>query len=121
MEENRPKLNESFVPNLWRKILTDVKSLFNLDPFIPGALLTWQMLAGISAAIPILALLTITFFPETPNFLVTHNKPKEAKEALQKFRGSTCNVDDELNKLMDFVVKNNCKKVHGFKGKFPQK
>ena len=75
------------------------------------------MLAGISAAIPILALLTITFFPETPNFLVTHNKPKEAKEALQKFRGSTCNVDYELNKLMDFVVKNNCKKVHGFKGK----
>jgi len=51
-----------------------------------GAVVTWTVLAGISAAIPILALILIIFIPETPNWLVNHGRREEAKEALKKFR-----------------------------------
>ena len=51
-----------------------------------GAVVTWTVLAGISAIIPILALILIVFMPETPNWLLTHGRADKAKEALQKFR-----------------------------------
>ena len=51
-----------------------------------GAVVTWTVLAGISATIPILALILIIFMPETPNWLLTHGRTEEAKEALKKFR-----------------------------------
>jgi len=51
-----------------------------------GAAMTWTVLAGISAIIPILALILIIFMPETPNWLLTHGRTEEAKEALKKFR-----------------------------------
>jgi len=51
-----------------------------------GAVVTWTVLAGISATIPILALILILFMPETPNWLLTQGRTEEAKEALKKFR-----------------------------------
>jgi hypothetical protein len=51
-----------------------------------GAIVTWAVLAAISAAIPILALILIVFMPETPNWLLNHGRTEEAREALQKFR-----------------------------------
>lgn len=89
----------------------------NLLCWIVGALVTWQTLAGISCLVPCAALLAILFYPESPNFLVSQNKPEAAKAALKRFRGSTCNVEAELNTLVNFSQKNNVHKLHGWKGK----
>lgn len=66
---------------------------------------------------PCTALLAILFYPESPNFLVSQNKPEAAKAALKRFRGSTCNVEAELNTLVNFSLKNNVHKLHGWKGR----
>jgi len=83
-----------------------------------GAAVTWTILAGISATIPILALILIIFMPETPNWLLTHGRTVEAKEALKKFRGETCNVDKEMDDLLNFAAKNNVAHLKGFKETF---
>ncbi|KAJ9581552.1 hypothetical protein L9F63_023272, partial [Diploptera punctata] len=64
-------------------------SLGVLIEYALGSLVTWTVLAGISAAIPIIALIFIMLMPETPNWLLTHGYPAEAKAALQKFRLNT--------------------------------
>jgi len=51
-----------------------------------GAVVTWTILAAISAIIPILALVLIMFMPETPNWLLNHGRTEEAKVALKKLR-----------------------------------
>lgn len=79
--------------------------------------MSWPVLAGISASVPILSLLLMMFLPETPNFLVSQHKADEARKALRKFRGSTCDIDAELKILTDFSQKNNLKKVKGLKGR----
>lgn len=80
-----------------------------------GAVMTWTILAGINATIPILALILIIFMPETPNWLLTHGRTEEAKEALKKFRGETCDVDKEMDDLLNFAAKNNVSHLSGFK------
>ncbi|XP_023702263.1 facilitated trehalose transporter Tret1-2 homolog isoform X1 [Cryptotermes secundus] len=80
-----------------------------------GAIVTWTVLAGISAAIPILALILIVFMPETPNWLLNHGRTEEAREALKKFRGETCDVDKEMGILVDFAAKNNVVQLKSFK------
>ncbi|KAK6638460.1 hypothetical protein RUM43_006727, partial [Polyplax serrata] len=90
-------------------------SLGVLIEYSLGALVSWPVLAGISASVPILSLLLMMFLPETPNFLVSQHKADEARKALRKFRGSTCDIDAELKILTDFSQKNNLKKVKGLK------
>lgn len=75
-----------------------------------GAFASWQILAGISALIPIIALLMMIPMPETPNFLVTRSKPEQAKQSLAKLRGSGYNLQNEVDQLQQFANKNNCSK-----------
>ncbi|EEB19443.1 conserved hypothetical protein [Pediculus humanus corporis] len=86
-----------------------------LIEYLLGHFLTWHILAGISACVPVLALVLLFFLPETPNYLVSQNKTEDSRKALIKLRGSTCNVDAELKILTDFSKKNNVKKIKGFK------
>jgi len=80
-----------------------------------GAVMTWTVLSGISATIPIMALILILFMPETPNWLLTQGRTEEAKEALKKFRGETCDVDKEMDDLLNFAAKNNVSHLSGFR------
>lgn len=89
-------------------------SLGVLIEYALGAVVTWTVLAGISAAIPMLALLLIMLMPETPNWLLTHGHPEEAKSALKKFRGNTCDVEKEMSDLENFSIKNNVVQLKGF-------
>ncbi|PSN31080.1 hypothetical protein C0J52_25366 [Blattella germanica] len=90
-------------------------SLGVLFEYALGSVVAWNMLAGISAAIPILAFLLIMLMPESPNWLLTHGYPDEAKTALQKFRGQTCDVEKEMNDLVCFSARNNVVQLKGLK------
>ncbi|KAL0891907.1 hypothetical protein ABMA27_015155 [Loxostege sticticalis] len=77
-----------------------------LIQYVIGSATSWNVLAGISATIPILALLTMLFVPETPNFLLTTNKRERAESSLAKLRGSTFNLDEEIQRMINFKEKN---------------
>lgn len=75
-----------------------------------GAFLTWQQLSTVSCAVPILAFLGLMYLPETPNYLVSHQKPEKAKKSLSKLRGSSYNLQKEIDQLQSFANKTNSKK-----------
>ncbi|KAM3961615.1 putative sugar transporter protein 5 [Aphomia sociella] len=77
-----------------------------LIQYVIGSVTSWNILAGVSATIPILSLLTMLFLPESPNYLLSHNKRERAESALTKLRGSTCNLEDEIQKMIAFKEKN---------------
>ncbi|XP_043257845.1 facilitated trehalose transporter Tret1-like [Colletes gigas] len=80
-----------------------------------GSVLTWNVCAAISGILPLAALLLMFFFPETPSYLLSRSRPEKARKALQQFRGSTYNVNQEMETLIDFSNKNNIKRLTGFR------
>ncbi|XP_043279024.1 facilitated trehalose transporter Tret1-like isoform X2 [Venturia canescens] len=76
-----------------------------------GSMLSWNICAAISGLIPLFALVLMFIFPETPSYLISRNKPEKARAALQKFRGSTYNLDKEMDTLINFSAKNNIKRL----------
>jgi facilitated trehalose transporter len=75
-----------------------------------GSFLTWQTISGMSAALPVIALVLMCFLPETPNYLVAKSKPDKAMASLARLRGSTYNLKREVDQLQSFAEKNNCQK-----------
>lgn len=80
-----------------------------------GAMLSWNICAGISAVIPAVALGLMLFFPESPSYLISVNKPKEARESLQKFRSTSYDLNEEMDTMVNFSNKNNLKRLTGFR------
>lgn len=76
-----------------------------LFQYTVGSFVTWQVLSGVSAIIPMLALIFMMFMPESPNYLVSKSKPDKAVKCLAKLRGSTCNVQREVDQMQQFVNK----------------
>ncbi|XP_063821063.1 facilitated trehalose transporter Tret1-2 homolog isoform X1 [Ostrinia nubilalis] len=77
-----------------------------LIQYVLGSALPWHILAGISASVPMLSFLTMLLVPETPNFLLTQDKADRAKNSLAKLRGSTFDLDEEIQKMVNFKEKN---------------
>ena len=68
--------------------------------FIIGFYLDWRMTAFIIMIPPIIMTLTISFFPETPYWLVENNDCDGAKKSLIFFRGKNySNVTAELDEI----------------------
>lgn len=80
-----------------------------------GSILSWNVCAGISAFLPLAALLLMFLFPETPSFLISRNKPEEARLSLQRFRDKNYNLEKEMDLLLNFSNKNNIKRLTGFR------
>lgn len=70
-----------------------------------GSFVTWQMLSALSAIIPIVAFVLMCLMPETPNFLVQNSKPEKARKSLSKLRGSTYDLEREVDHLQEFTRK----------------
>lgn len=85
-------------------------SLGILCQYTFGSFLSWRIIAGISTVVPIVATVLMYFMPETPNFLVARAKQEKAVRSLGKLRGSTYNVQGEVDQLQDFIFKNNAKR-----------
>ncbi|XP_076680073.1 facilitated trehalose transporter Tret1 isoform X2 [Andrena cerasifolii] len=80
-----------------------------------GSMVSWNVCAAISGILPLAALLLMFFFPETPSYLISRSRPEKARKALQQFRGSTYNVNQEMETLINFSNRNNIKRLTGFR------
>ncbi len=58
-----------------------------LVAYIIGAFVPWQVLAWILGCFPLVMLVGMYFMPETPIWLMAHNRESEARQALQRLRG----------------------------------
>lgn len=70
-----------------------------------GSFATWKVLSGISALCPLLAFVLMLMMPESPNFLVGRERSDKAVKSLAKLRGSTFNVEGEVQRLRVFSEK----------------
>ncbi|XP_073951707.1 facilitated trehalose transporter Tret1-like isoform X2 [Choristoneura fumiferana] len=77
-----------------------------LIQYVVGSVTSWNVLAGVSAIIPIVSLLGTILLPETPNYLFGQEKMAQAESSLVKLRGSTCNIDEEIQRMITFKEKN---------------
>ncbi|XP_017875465.1 facilitated trehalose transporter Tret1 [Ceratina calcarata] len=80
-----------------------------------GSALAWNTCAAISGILPLAALLLMFLYPETPSYLISRSRPEKARKALKQFRGSTYNVNQEMETLIDFSNKNNIKHLTGLR------
>lgn len=76
-----------------------------------GSILTWKTCASVSALVPAAALMLMFIYPETPSYLLSRSKPDEARKALEHFRGSSDNLNKEMDTLINFSAKNNLKRL----------
>ncbi|XP_008559792.1 facilitated trehalose transporter Tret1 [Microplitis demolitor] len=76
-----------------------------------GGVASWKICAAISSLIPASALVLMFIFPETPSYLISRNKPEKARKALEHFRGSSYNLNKEMDTLINFSNKNNLKRL----------
>ncbi|PSN36326.1 hypothetical protein C0J52_24327 [Blattella germanica] len=86
-------------------------SLGILIVYVLGALLQedWRLVAGISAAFPILSIINVWFFvPESPTWLAARGHLQEAETCMRKVRGISReeNLPDELQKELDSMALN---------------
>lgn len=70
-----------------------------------GSFLAWQVLSAVAAIIPILAFTLMCLVPESPNFLVARSKPEKAVKSLAQLRGSTYDIQREVDHLQSFTQK----------------
>lgn len=75
--------------------------------YIVGSFLPWYLLAFISAMIPTFALVVSFFLPESPSWLLSRGLTEQCRAALKSLRGDTCDVESELNALVEFNQRNN--------------
>ena len=85
-------------------------SLGVLLQYVMGDFLTWPVFSAISCLVPVVAFLGMCLLPETPNYLVSHEQSQKAVESLAKLRGSSYNLQKEIDQLQDFANKTNSKK-----------
>lgn len=78
-----------------------------------GAFLSWRMVASISVSVPICIFTAIFFMPETPIWLLSKNRQKNALKSLQWLRGCVTpeTVHGEYQQLQQYsIVSNACVK-----------
>ncbi|KAF7274164.1 facilitated trehalose transporter Tret1-like [Rhynchophorus ferrugineus] len=86
---------------------------------IIGSYLSVSMTALVSSILPVLALLTFSFVPESPYFYLIRSNVDEARKSLQKFKGVE-DVENELNRV-DLAVKADAEKSGKFLELFTNK
>ncbi|XP_052413321.1 solute carrier family 2, facilitated glucose transporter member 8-like [Carassius gibelio] len=70
-----------------------------MGAYIAGLFLDWRWLAIASSIPPTLMLVFMCFMPETPRFLLSQGKRREAEEALRFFRGPDAPAEWECAKI----------------------
>lgn len=68
--------------------------------FVAGKYLDWSELAWLGAVLPVPFMVLMMMIPETPRWLVSRNRPQDARDALQWLRGNEADVDEEFNNIM---------------------
>ena len=77
-----------------------------LVAYFLGMNLKWNTLALAGAAFSVVALLFLSFVPETPHWLIIKNRKKEALLALASLRGPHTNVEEEYRDIEEGLETN---------------
>lgn len=72
-----------------------------LGAYLAGLFLDWRWLAIVSSVPPTLMMVCMCFMPETPRFLLSQGKRREAEEALRFLRGPDAPVEWECFRIED--------------------
>jgi len=56
----------------------------------------WRIILGVAGTIGVAEFLGLFFAPETPKWLAEHKQANKARRVLQRIRGPTTNIDDEI-------------------------
>ncbi|KAI9559970.1 hypothetical protein GHT06_013978 [Daphnia sinensis] len=70
-----------------------------LIAYIVGALVEWQIMCFVIGSLPVVLGLAMLLMPETPSWLVSHNREPQAKDALQQLRGKYTNIESEFQRI----------------------
>ena len=73
--------------------------LGSLINYVLGAYLRWDTMAYINAVVLLLYLPPIWYSPESPSWLLRHNRVDEARQALQYLRGKEADISEEFREL----------------------
>lgn len=76
-----------------------------LYTYVLGAIVTYDSLAILSGLVPLVFLIAFFNAPETPVYLLRNNKRSEAEKSLRTLRGSSYNINVELNELQNDINK----------------
>ncbi|KAF5291220.1 hypothetical protein FQA39_LY14462 [Lamprigera yunnana] len=77
--------------------------------YIIGPIVSITVSSLIGAGILVVQLLTFSFMPESPYYLLMKNEKEQARDSLAMFRPSF-DVDEELEEILDFVENDNAKR-----------
>ncbi|XP_054266614.1 facilitated trehalose transporter Tret1-like [Macrosteles quadrilineatus] len=83
--------------------------------YIVGAFVSWNSLALFNGIVPSIGLMTAFFLPESPSWLLNQGKTEAARNALTRLRGDTCDIEGELQDLINFANKTNSNKKSSMK------
>uniref|UniRef100_T1JMS1 Major facilitator superfamily (MFS) profile domain-containing protein n=1 Tax=Strigamia maritima TaxID=126957 RepID=T1JMS1_STRMM len=64
-----------------------------------GAYVPWTYLATFSAIIPLILMISMSFMPETPVWLLRSGNIEGARQSLQFFRGEDYNIEGEIDDM----------------------
>jgi len=97
-----PYISETVIPSLRGNLV--ILSGFFLSGgicfvWVIGYSLDWKSVAFISTSAPILMTILISFFPETPYWLIENNNYEGARKSLQFFRGKNYDITQEFNEI----------------------
>ncbi|XP_029943664.1 LOW QUALITY PROTEIN: solute carrier family 2, facilitated glucose transporter member 8-like [Salarias fasciatus] len=70
-----------------------------MGAYLAGLFVDWRWLAICGSVPPTLLLVCMCFMPETPRFLLSQGKKREAEEALRFLRGSDAPIQWERNRI----------------------
>ncbi|VEN45811.1 unnamed protein product [Callosobruchus maculatus] len=77
-----------------------------LIAYVAGAYMPVKAFSILCAMIPIAFVVVFFFQPETPVYYMKNNKPEDAKNALQRLRGSEYNCDKEIQDIKASLEQN---------------
>ena len=97
-----PYISETAHPKI-RGILVTLRSFVLtiglLTTWTLGYFLPWRIHAYILTIPPIILIMLLFLFPETPYWLIEHNNIKAAQQSLQFFRGEKYDISEEFNEI----------------------
>ncbi|XP_075237536.1 facilitated trehalose transporter Tret1-like [Lycorma delicatula] len=95
------EISEPKLRGLFSSMTSASYALGILLVYAAGRSLHWRVVAGVGTVLPILAIFTLFFLPESPVWLVNKDRPKEAKKCLLLLRGGNeLKVQNELHTLV---------------------